>query len=134
MRHSYTSLMHTTLYLEVSWSLLRGSGSGCSEVLPSIRKTSSYQAKGNQLSIINGSDLHYSVVKYIRTYHPTLIIPGLGEHRRKKELRADAYYMVYSGSTPDIVVPLISQEYSGFAIELKTPTLKASLARTKTRC
>ena len=54
-------------------------------VLPSIRKTGSYELPepkpldGKQLKLLNETDLHYAVIRYIRIYHPdTLIIAGLG--------------------------------------------------------
>ena len=55
------------------------------EVLPSIRKTGSYglpepkPLNGNQLKLINETDLHYAVIRHIRKYHTdALVIPGLG--------------------------------------------------------
>jgi prophage antirepressor-like protein len=54
------------------------------EVLLSIGKTGSYELPkpkplyGNQLVLLNETDLHYAVIRYIRIYHPdALIIAGL---------------------------------------------------------
>jgi prophage antirepressor-like protein len=98
------------------------------EVLPSIRKTSSYELPepkslcGKQLKILNETDLHYAVVRYIRKYHPNaLIIAGLGEYQDTVQRRCDAYRKGYIGGQPDIIITNPMNGYKGFAIELKTP-------------
>ena len=98
------------------------------EVLPSIRKTGSYELPkpkpldGNQLKLINETDLHYAVVRYIRIYHPdALIIADLGEYQDTVERRSDAYRKGYLGGQPDIIITNPMNGYTGFAIELKTP-------------
>jgi prophage antirepressor-like protein len=57
-----------------------------SDVLPTIRKTGSYELPepkslyGKQLKLLNETDLHIAVVRYIRRFHPdALIVAGLGE-------------------------------------------------------
>ena len=67
------------------------------EVLPSIRKTGLYELPkprplyGNQLKLINETDLHYAVIRHIRIYHPdALIISGVGEYQDTVQRRSDA--------------------------------------------
>ena len=98
------------------------------ELLPSIRKTGSYELPepkslcGKQLKLLNETDLHYAVVRYIRKYHPNaLIIAGLGEYQDTVQRRSDAYRKGYIGGQPDIIITNPMNGYTGFAIELKTP-------------
>jgi prophage antirepressor-like protein len=98
------------------------------EVLPSIRKTGSYELPepkpldGNQLKLLNETDLHYAIIRYIRNYHPdALIIAGLGEYQDTVQRRSDAYHKGYIGGQPDILITNPMNGYNGFAIELKTP-------------
>ena len=75
-----------------------------------------------------------SVVKYIRTYHPTLIIPKLGEHKRTKSLRTYAYHKGYSAwQYARYSSPFDKSKYSGFAIELKTPTLRGVVSENQSK-
>jgi prophage antirepressor-like protein len=98
------------------------------DVLPSIRKTGSYKLPepkslcGKQLKLLNETDLHYAVVKYIRRFHPNaLIVAGLGEYQDTVQRRSDAYHKGYIGGQPDLIITNPMNGYSGFAIELKTP-------------
>jgi hypothetical protein len=98
------------------------------DILPSIRKTGSYELPepkslcGEQLKLINETDIHYAVVRYIRKYHQNaLIIPGLGEYQDTVQRRCDAYRKGYIGGQPDIIITNPMNGYTGFAIELKTP-------------
>ena len=97
------------------------------EVLPSIRKTGSYELpkpkplNGNQLKLINETDLHYAVIRYIRKYHTdALVIPGLGEYQDTSPRRSDAFHKGYLGGQPDVIIANPMNGYTGFAIELKT--------------
>ena len=98
------------------------------EVLPAIRKTGSYELPepkslyGKQLKLLNETDLHYEVVRYIRIFHPdAIIIPGLGEYQDTVQHRCDAYRKGYIGGQPDLIITNPMNGYNGFAIELKTP-------------
>ena len=98
------------------------------DVLPTIRKTGSYELPelkslcGKQLKLLNETDLHYAVVRYIRRFHPdALIIAGLGEYQDTAFRRSDAYRKGYIGGQPDIIITNPMNGYNGFAIELKTP-------------
>ena len=76
----------------------------------------------NQLKILNETDLHYAIIRYIRNYHPdALIISGLGEYQDTVQRRSDAYHKGYLGGQPDILIVNPINGYNGFAIELKTP-------------
>jgi prophage antirepressor-like protein len=98
------------------------------EVLPSIRQTGSYELpkpkplNGNQLKLINETDLHYAVIRYIRKYHTdALVIPGLGEYQDTSPRRSDAFHKGYLGGQPDVIIANKMNGYTGFVIELKTP-------------
>ena len=98
------------------------------DVLPSIRKTGSYKLPelkslcGKQLKLLNETDLHYAVVRYIRRFHPeALIVAGLGEYQDTSFRRCDAYRKGYIGGQPDLIITNPMNGYNGFAIELKTP-------------
>ncbi|CAB3977549.1 phage repressor [Paramuricea clavata] len=98
------------------------------DVLPSIRKTRSYELPepnplyGKQLKLLNETDLHYVVVRYIRKHHPNaLVVPGLGEYQDTVQRRCDAYRKGYIGGQPDLIITNPMNSYNGFAIELKTP-------------
>jgi hypothetical protein len=98
------------------------------EVIPSIRKTGSYELPkpeslyGKQLKLLNETDLHYAVVRYIRRFHPdALIVAGLGEYQDTAQRRSDAYRKGYIGGQPDHIITNPMNGYNGFAIELKTP-------------
>jgi hypothetical protein len=84
-----------------------------SDVLPTIRKTGSYELPepkslyGKQLKLLNETDLHYAVVRYIRRFHPdALIIAGLGEYQDTVQRRSDAYRKGYIGGQPDIILTI----------------------------
>ncbi|CAB4001031.1 transporter [Paramuricea clavata] len=99
-----------------------------SEVLPSIRKTGSYtlpdrrSLRYNQMILINETDLHHTVVSYIRNNHPkAVVIPGLGEYQDTVSKRCDAWKKGYKGGQPDLIIENPMGEYIGFAIEFKSP-------------
>ncbi|CAB3978274.1 toxin Bro [Paramuricea clavata] len=98
------------------------------EVLPSIRKTGSYELldrrslRYNQMIIINETDLHTTVVSYIRDNYPeAVIVPGLGEYQDTVSRRCDAWKKGYKGGQPDIIIENPMGKYKGFAIEFKSP-------------
>ncbi|CAB4011064.1 phage anti-repressor [Paramuricea clavata] len=98
------------------------------EVLPSIRKTGSYELpdrrslRYNQMILINETDLHNTVVSYIRDNHPeAVIVPGLGEYQDTVQKRCDAWKKGYKGGQPDLIIENPMGKYKGFAIEFKSP-------------
>ena len=102
------------------------------EVLPSIRKTGQYSTKlpiNNQISIMNEKDLHYNIIKLIKSIiHEPIIIAGLGEHQTTSAIRCDAYNKGYLGGQPDIMILNTHKYFNGLAIELKTPKGNATLS------
>ena len=96
-----------------------------SEVLPSIRKTGQYSTAlptHNQLSILNETDLHHCIIKFIRNnFHDPIIIAGLGENQISSNLRINSWKKGYAGGQPDIMVLNTHKHFNGIAIELKTP-------------
>ncbi|CAB4006112.1 Hypothetical predicted protein [Paramuricea clavata] len=98
------------------------------DVLPSIRKTGSYELpdrrslRYNQIILINETDLHHAVVSYIRDNYPeAVIIPGLGEYQDTMSKRCDAWKKGYKGGQPDLIIENPMGKYKGFAIEFKSP-------------
>ncbi|CAB4024614.1 toxin Bro [Paramuricea clavata] len=98
------------------------------EILPSIRKTGLYELpdrrslRHNQMILINETDLHNTVVSYIRDNHPeAVIVPGLGEYQDTVSKRCDAWKKGYKGGQPDLIIENPMGKYRGFAIEFKSP-------------
>ncbi|CAB4002823.1 phage repressor [Paramuricea clavata] len=98
------------------------------EVLPSIRRTGLYELpdrrslRYNQMILINETDLHHTVVSYIRDNYPeAVIIPGLGEYQDTVSKRCDAWKKGYKGGQPDLIIENPMGKYKGFAIEFKSP-------------
>ncbi|CAB3987341.1 Hypothetical predicted protein [Paramuricea clavata] len=98
------------------------------EVLPSIRKPGPYtlpdrrSLRHNQMILINETDLHYTVVSYIRNNHPkAVIVPSLGEYQDTVSKRCDAWKKGYKGGQLDLIIENPMEEYTGFAIDFKSP-------------
>ena len=86
--------------------------------------------------IINETDLHVAVVKYIRENYPqAIIVPGLGEYQNTKELRLECWKKAYTKGQPDLLIPNSSMGdgAKGLAIEFKSPkgTNEASLEQKR---
>lgn len=91
----------------------------CEEVLPSIRRHGRYIC-GEQLS--NELQLHTKLAKYIREAYPAVrLAPGLGELQATSELRIESWQKGYQKGQPDLVLHQRSGNFSGLAMELKTP-------------
>jgi prophage antirepressor-like protein len=97
-----------------------------SEVLPTLRKEGHYEMPGSRrtrLCVETERQLHEAVVKYLRTNHPALrVAAGLGELQRESGQRLEAWAKGYQKGQPDLVLFARSGNFSGLAIELKTPT------------
>ncbi|CAB4009111.1 Hypothetical predicted protein [Paramuricea clavata] len=111
------------------------------DVLPSIRKTGSYELPEseplycNQMKLINETDLHYAVVEYLKKYHPeALILQGLGEYQDTSHKRCDAWRKGYMGGQPDLMIITPSNGFHGFAIELKRGPIIGGTHLRKPRC
>jgi len=101
------------------------------EVLPAIRETGSYSAPllGQQITLLNETDLHYKVIDCIRNKLLELVVvPGLGETQATKKQRIDGWRKGYVGGQPDILILNKTAKYDGFAIELKTPKSDGSMS------
>ena len=69
------------------------------------------------------------MIHFIKNHYPDIILtPGLGEYQNTSTIRSDAFHKGYIGGQPDIVINSPHKSYSGFAIELKTPTGKGKLS------
>lgn len=79
----------------------------------------------HQKHIVNETDLHYAIVKWIRRFWPQAIIaPGLGELQDTEAKRLDAWAKGYTSGQPDLLLLNRHQQYAGLAIELKHPGYK----------
>ena len=97
-------------------------------VLPSIRKTGRYEFSNKPykmpaFSIKTEYDLHEKVVNFIRNNYPKAILTAsLGENQINGNMRIKSYNMGYQKGSPDLIIQNLHLNYSGFAIEFKTPT------------
>ena len=97
-------------------------------VLPSIRKTGKYEFNNRPykmpaFSIKTEYDLHEKVVNFIRNNYPKAILTAsLGENQINGNMRIKSYNMGYQKGSPDLIIQNLHLNYSGFAIEFKTPT------------
>ena len=103
-----------------------------SEVLPTIRKTGAYQMPkliNNQMMIINESNLHMSVVNYLRKYYPDVLFnASLGELQDTSQKRIESYQKGYKSGFQDLVIFEHNTSYNGFAIEFKSPNGKGIIS------
>jgi hypothetical protein len=108
-----------------------------SEVLPTLRKEGHYEMPGSRrtrLCVETERQLHEAVVKYLRTNHPTLrVAAGLGELQRESAQRIEAWRKGYQKGQPDLVLFARSGNFSGLAIELKTPTGQGEVSPEQTQ-
>lgn len=91
----------------------------CEDVLPSIRKYGRYSFDQD---LRNELQLHNALCGYIRKQFPTLrMSPGLGELQDTDRKRIECYRKGYMKGQPDLILYQRSGNFSGLAIELKTP-------------
>ena len=84
--------------------------------------------------IMNETDLHVAVVKYIRDHHPyAILVAGLGEYQNTEELRLECWRKGYTKGQPDQMICNPNQQYVGFAIEFKSPTGLGELSLAQKR-
>ena len=111
----------------------------CGEVLPSIRKTGQYDIKhkfSNQktFSIQNEFDLHSKVVSFMKKRFPdSLFSASLGELQDTSDKRIKAYQMGYLKGSPDLIIMNLHKQYSGLAIEFKSPTGKGVMSDSQNK-
>ena len=107
-----------------------------SDVLPSIRKTASYQLvpslKHNQFVILNERDLHENVVSYIRRFYPDVIFnASLGELQDTSEKRILGYKHGYLKGAPDLFILECNDRFNGLSIEFKNPNGKGIVSENQ---
>jgi len=100
------------------------------EVLPQIKLKGFYGSPPAPLLTLQCElDLHKAVVAYLRMNHLGLpIVPGLGELQRTSEMRTAAWAKGYTRGQPDLMIPVRSGKFCGFALELKTPKGSGNLS------
>lgn len=97
-------------------------------VLPSIRKTGAYNNKmiksNLTFNIHNEFDLHTQIINFLKVQYPTILLtvcnPELSNDTYEK--RKKCFLLGYQSGTFDILINNLHKNYSGFAIELKSPT------------
>jgi prophage antirepressor-like protein len=101
----------------------------CNTVLPSLRKKGYYEIENKLVSkkltfeIKTELDLHTKVVEFVRSTYPhALFTASLGELQDTSDKRIMAYKSGYTKGEVDILINNLHKKYSGFAIEIKSPT------------
>ena len=100
-----------------------------SQVMPSIRKTGSYDYCMNHkynntltFKIENETDLHVKVVSFLKKRYPhNLFTVTLGENQDTAFKRIVSFKKGYLRGSPDLIINNLHKHYSGFAIEVKSP-------------
>ena len=95
-----------------------------SVILPSIRKTGSFQPKlqHDQYVMLNERDLHEKVVDYIRTYYQDVLFNStLGELQDSSDKRLMSYKMGYTSGFSDLIIYEHSKDFNGLCLEFKSP-------------
>jgi hypothetical protein len=78
----------------------------------------------HQMQLMNETDLHYRVVRYIRRFHSeAVLVAGLGELQETEAKRLDAWAKGYFKGQPDLLILNRHRRHSGLALELKTPAV-----------
>ena len=86
----------------------------------------------NNQFIIDETDLHIEVVKFIQTNYPDLLIDGgLGEFQDTLEKRIEAWEKEYTKGKPDLLIFNHSGHWKGFAIEFKRPRKGGVLTKSQ---
>ena len=103
----------------------------CNDVLPSIRKTGKYKNNDNNkivranltFKIETEYDLHKQLINFLRVQYPNVLLticnPELSNDTSEKRIKS--YLLGYTVGTFDILINNLHKNYSGFAIELKSP-------------
>jgi prophage antirepressor-like protein len=103
-----------------------------SDVLPTIRKTGKYKVEvvnkpiRQMLSfkIENEFDLHTKVINFIKNYYPTMLTtvcnPELSNDTSDKRIKCAM--LGYVKGTFDLIINNLHKNFSGYAIEFKSPS------------
>ena len=112
-----------------------------SEVLPAIRKTGTYSYDMDHtykdkltFKIETEDDLHTKVVNFIKKRYPnSIFVATLGENQNTAEKRIESYKKGYLKGSPDIVINNLHKNYTGFAIEFKSPKGTGKLSKDQSK-
>ena len=89
-------------------------------------------SESSQFKIYNETDWRYKVIEFIRKYQPNaIIVPGLGENQKTAVMRYDSICKGYQPGNCDIIWLNRHNEFSGLAIELKTPSGKGVVSENQ---
>jgi prophage antirepressor-like protein len=109
------------------------------DVLPSLRKTGEYKMQDHPhrkeltFKIDNEFDLHSKVINFLKNQYPeSLFTTGMGEMLDTKSKRYKGHKMGYLAGIPDIMLSNCHKDFTGFCIELKSPTGKGILSDAQT--
>src|SRR6056300_274678 len=81
------------------------------------------------MKLENEYQLQVAVVEYIRTNHPNaLLTASLGELQTTVPKLIQSYKKGYLSGSPDLKIENLHTKYSGFVIELKSPSGKGRLS------
>jgi hypothetical protein len=109
------------------------------DVLPAIRKKGSYQMQCPikqklAFKIENEFDLHAKVAHFLKNRYPDCVsTTTLGELQDTASKRIRSSMMGYVSGAPDLIIHQPNKSFSGFAIELKTPTGKGILSKKQSK-
>ena len=107
------------------------------DVLPSIRNTGRYvyddmnhkYTDSLTFKIETETDLHAKVVSFLKKRYPhSLFSATLGENQDTSKKRLDSHRKGYLRGSPDLIINNLHKQYTGFAIEVKSPTGKGFLS------
>jgi hypothetical protein len=78
---------------------------------------------------MNEFDLQVHIVSYLRKYHPNVLFTSThGELQDTSHKRIISKMKGYCRGIPDLNIMEITEQYKGFFLELKSPTLKGVIS------
>ena len=87
----------------------------------------------NTIILQNEENLQEQLVKFLRTEFSDLLFSsnGLEENLNSDQKRIKASKMGYTNGTPDLIIYSKNKQYSGMALELKSPTGFGNLSKVQ---
>ena len=87
----------------------------------------------NTIILQNEENLQEQLVKFLRKDFPDLLFSsnGMEENLNTDQKRIKASKMGYTNGTPDLIIYSKNKQYSGFAIEIKSPTGFGNLSKVQ---
>ena len=106
------------------------------DVLPSIRKTGRYDYCMNHkysnmltFNIESETDLHVKVVHFLKKRYPhSLLTFTSGENQDTVYKKIDSFKKGYLRGSPDLIINNLHKHYTGFCIEVKSPSGRGVLS------